>query len=302
MDIELIIHSNDANVLAQLRAAVAELREQGHRVGGRVTFEPGDAADFADAAVAAGADLVLAAGGDGTINEVVNGLRRRAGTRPGAEGLPRLGIVPIGTANDFAGSLGIPQEVAEAVRTAVHGDRRVVDLARVNDRFFVNVSTGGIGAEATDEAPTRVKRTLGSLAYLFSGVRKFATLEPCCGRFASGGETIHEGSFLLFAVGNGVRTGGGNSITPRADLADGLLDVCIVGEVSHAEFLRLLPDLRAGRHLQSPHVVYRQVARLSVEATAELSVNADGESVDAQRLEYSLVPGALAIAVPRATG
>jgi diacylglycerol kinase (ATP) len=297
MQIDVIVHSNDAAALEQLREAVRGLRERGYQVQGRVTFEAGDAERFAREATVRGADLILAAGGDGTLNEVLNGILADEPLRQ-ADQLPKMGMIPLGTANDLASWLEVPGNVADAVAASLTEDPRTIDVGRMNGRYFLNVSTGGFGAEATEEAPERAKRALGSFAYVITGVRKFAELQPSRARFTSNGEEIFEGEFLLYAVGNGCRTGGGNYLTPRATLDDGLLDVAIVRAVSHADFLRLLPQLRTGAHVESDHVVYRQVPHLLVEPEAELSVNADGEAVDARQFEYSIVAGALRLATP----
>lgn len=293
MRISFVIHSSDDDALDALRRSAAQLREKGHDVEARITFEAGDSGRFARQAADGSVDLVLAAGGDGTLNEVANGLLSAGSER---KDLPKLGIVPLGTANDLAGWLGIPTDIEEAVATAVASAGFTADVLAVNDRHFLNVSSGGLGAEATEDAPPRAKRALGALAYVVTGVRKFAALTPSAARFTSGSDLVFEGDFLLFAVGNGRRTGGGNWITPRASITDGLLDVCIVPEMTHADFIRVLPDLRAGRHLEHERVVYRQVADLLVEPEGEVSVNADGEPLDARRFAYRVLPRALTLA------
>jgi lipid kinase YegS len=297
MDIELIIHSTDAGALAQLGEAAKALRKQSHNVIGRVTFEAGDAEQFAREAVERGADLVLAAGGDGTLNEVANGLATALPDN-GSREPPALGIVPLGTANDFANSVGVPMDPTEAVLAAVEAEPRVIDLARVNDRYFLNVSTGGFGAAATEEAPERAKRTLGVFAYLLTGLKKFASLEPCNARFTAGDEVVHDGDFMLFAVGNGQQTGGGNLLTPHSSLHDGLLDFCLVRSLTHSEFLRLAPGLRSGGHIESEHVLYMQVPQLLVESSSAIAVNADGEPVPADSFIYEAAPRSLRLALP----
>lgn len=297
--IALIANAKSPEVVDQLRSAVNELRDSGHQVSPRLTFEGGDARRFAREATAEGASLIIAAGGDGTINEVANGIHEELSDarRGGADHVPRLGIVPLGTANDLAHSLGVPTDIGTAVNAAVRGVPVETNFGRVNDRCFLNVSVGGFGAEATGEAAPAAKRALGSLAYVIEGIRKFAALEPSHARFTAG-EVIYEGAFLLFAVGNSRRTGGGNQLTPEAELSDGLLDVCIVKEISRVEFLRMLPDLRAGEHLNHPAVIYLQVNELTVEAEADLSVNADGEPVDGRRFHYSISPHKLLLVAP----
>lgn len=288
MRITIIIHTADEAALEALRAWSAERRAEGHQVSPRVTFEPGDAVWMAREACERGCDLLIAAGGDGTLNETVNGLHAWLVDSAASGTSPRMAIVPLGTANDFAGMLEIPTEVQAALEVAIRGHDLPVDVGVVDDRCFVNVSTGGFGAEATEETPEEAKRTLGPLAYLVTGVRKFATLEPLTARITSRGQQVADGRFMLFAVGNGRRTGGGNFLTPRAELSDGLLDLLLVEEMSRVEFLRLLPQLRAGDHLAHPRVIYRQLPELVVEADEELSVNVDGEPLSGRRFHYSV--------------
>ena len=277
--------------LERLREEVRRLRSAGHRVRPRLTYEAGDARRFAAAAAAARYDLVLAAGGDGTVNEVVNGIASAAWQ-------PRLGVVPVGTANDFAAGLGLPTSVTDAVEVAVAGRPIVVDAARVNDRYFVNVSTGGFGADATAAADPDAKRKLGPLAYLLTGARQFVGLKKRRARFLLGGEVLHEGEFLMFAVGNARRTGGGTLLTPLARHGDGKLDVVLVPGMSRLDFLALMPDLRAGTHLESPDVLYVRTSELRVESASLLRVNADGEALRARSFEYVVSARPLSVMVP----
>lgn len=300
MDISLIINAPSLEAVEQLRAETEQLRAAGHRVRPHLTFEAGDAEHFAKQAVEDGASLVIAGGGDGTINEVANGMHAALAAGVVApNAVVRLGLLPLGTANDLASALEIPTEIPAAVDTAVNGVSIAADVARVNGRCFLNVSTGGFGAEATDEAPNGVKRALGPLAYMMTGVKKFAESSACQGRFMADGKPLFDGKFFLFAVGNSRRTGGGNFLTPRADLSDGLLDVCIVKEMGKVEFAALMPELRAGNHLDNPHVLYKQVASLQLQSEAQLSVNADGEPVDAERFAYDISPHKLHIVISR---
>jgi len=296
MRIRLIINA-DQTVIETIRAPIARLREEGHVVEPRLTFEGGDACRMAEQGANTGCELIVAAGGDGTINEVVNGIHKYLEGKPKDGSIPRLGILPLGTANDLASALKIPAAVDEALDLAVMGEVMDADIGIVNDRCFVNVSTGGFGAEATDEAPDEIKRTLGPLAYFLMGAKKFATLHLSEAKFI-GESPIYDGPFLLYAVGNSWRTGGGNKLTPRAELTDGKLDLCVVTEMSRMDFMRLLPNLRTGSHVDHPGVIYRQVEHLVVDAKTELSVNADGEPLRARRLEYVVSPHRIPIVVP----
>jgi diacylglycerol kinase (ATP) len=302
VQISIIINPPSPEAVEALRRGVERLRAGGHTVHPRVTFEGGDAHRFAWKSAEYGADLVVAAGGDGTINEVVNGLYDWIDERAddNAPVLPRLGIVPLGTGNDLAGGLGIGSGDPEgALLAAVAGEPYRVDVGRVNGRYFLNVSTGGAGAEATDDASAELKRVLGPVAYLITGVKKFVQLNASHARFTADGETVYEGGFLLFAVGNAWRTGGGNWVTADADPADRLLDLCIVEEMSHVDVVRLAPQIRAGRHVHHPKVTYLKVPELLVESEEEMTVNADGEPVTARRFEYGLGAHRLTLMVPK---
>jgi diacylglycerol kinase (ATP) len=290
--IGLIIRPREGqSEVAEVRQWVSELRAGGHEVWPRLTFESGDGRREACELARAGAELLVAVGGDGTVNEVVNGALE-AGSAGWAG---RVGVVPMGTANDFAGGLGLPEEGAAALAVALSGVARAVDVGCVNGRYFVNVSTGGFGATTAEEAAEDAKRLLGPWAYVVTGVRMFVDLAPRWARFTVPSGAAYEGDVLLFAVGNGKRTGGGNMVTPRAELDDGQLDVVIVPAMPRMEFLSLLPDLRSGNHLDHGGVRYFHTPRLLVESEESLSVNADGEPVPGDRFDYSISPGKLVV-------
>ncbi len=293
MRILLIVKPTDPVRMDALRAGVARLRRAGHEVRVRVPFDGRDVRRFARGGARRGAELVIAAGGDGTVNGVVSGLMS-AGLP-----LPRLAVVPLGTANDFARGRGIPLEVEAALAVAVEGRAVEIDVGRVNRRWFINVSTGGFGVAATQAASGRLKRRLGGLAYVFTGARMLWRLRPEHARFLVDGRTVHHGAFVFFAVGNAVRTGGGTRVAPRADVRDGRLDLTVARTSSRLDFLSLLPDLRAGTHLESPDVLYLRGERVEVRSATPLAVNIDGEPLRARRLVYTLHPQSLDVMVPQ---
>ena len=274
-----VIHGARADQPA-LRDLVARLRAAGHLVEPRVTWEGGDATAFTADAARRGVDVVVAVGGDGTVNEVVNGLS--------GSDVP-LGILPLGTANDFARQIGIPLDTDAAMDVILARDPVLVDTAELNGRRFLNVSTGGVGAEATAETPAEAKEALGMLAYAITGVKKLVELAPQRAYFAGPGFE-YRGDFLVFAVGNGRETGGGTALTPRASLTDGLLDLCIVEGMPRADFARLVLKLKRGDHLGEEGVRYVQLPEIHVEAQESISVNVDGESSDGFRLLYRVRP------------
>lgn len=270
----------------ELEGEIAALRQEGHAISLHYGTSTGDAARLAREASEAGAELVIAAGGDGTINEVVNGLVEAGG---GAA----LGVVPLGTANDFARGLGLPRELAAALRLAVEGRPRTLDVAQVNGHCFINVSTGGFGAAATRAANRTVKRLLGPLAYLARGARMLVRFQPAHGVFEADGRQVYSGRFVFFAVGNASRTGGGTPVTPLADPGDGRLDVVILCDVSRFQLLRMLPRLRAGTHMRNPYVLYMRAHQVTVTLGAPARINADGEAVEGQEFRYSVLTNGL---------
>src|SRR5271169_5709468 len=225
-NIRIILHGKAAGD-ARLRTAVHALRKDGHGVEVRVTWEPGDAARLTAEAVAeahrGGIDCIVAGGGDGTINEVFAAAH--------ADGLPQkcsLGLLPLGTANDFAHSTGIPiDDLTAALRVAASAPPRLIDLGLVNGRVFVNLVTGGFGSRVTVETDPRLKQRLGGLAYAITGIAHFAELSGNRGQFRAE-DFSWEGNFLAVAIGNGRQAGGGIPLCPNALIDDGLLDLMIL--------------------------------------------------------------------------
>ena len=283
--LDIVIHGARAE-LPELRAAVAWARDLGHEVRAHVTWEAGDARRFAAEAAARGTDAVLAVGGDGTVNEVINGL---VGTGTA------LGIVPAGTANDFAHQVGIPDDPREAIALVLETRPLPLDLGTLNGRAFLNVSSAGIGAETTAETGAMAKGVFGTLAYAITGVRKLAgEYEGRRARFTA--PDFHlDSEFLVFAVGNARVTGAGTVMTPLAEVDDGLLDLCIVEPRARTDFARLVLQIRRGEHLQEAGVHYVQVPWLRVESDEPLTVNVDGEPSTMESLAYGVLPRALRV-------
>src|SRR5262249_47309548 len=154
-----------------------------------------------------------------------------------------MGIIPVGTANDFAKQVGIPLDLDHAMDVVLQRSPVCIDTASLNGRRYLNVSTGGVGAEATAETPAEAKRSLGSLAYIVTALRKLPGLTPQRAKFTAPDFDL-DTEFLVFAVGNARATGGGTLITPEASVEDGLLDVCIIEAMPVRDFARLTLRLK----------------------------------------------------------
>src|SRR4051812_41761147 len=289
--IVLIVHGARAD-RPDVRHLVDWVRDKGHHVEPHATFQSGDAFAIAADAARRGVDVVAAAGGDGTVNEVVNGLD--------GYDVP-LGIIPLGTANDFARQVGIPADADHAMDVILQRKPRRLDTGSLNGRRFLNVSTAGVGAEATAETPAEMKESLGPLAYAISGMRKLADFHPKYARFAGDGFE-YEGEFLMFAVGLTRSTGGGTMVTPMASATDGLLDLCIVEAMTRREFAATALKVKRGEHVGHPGVHYKQLRAVTIDAPETLSVNVDGENSQGKRFPYRARPGDLWVHVAHFPG
>jgi len=225
------VAENDA-----LRAAVAGQRALRHRIDVRVTWERGDARRFVSEA--GQVDLLIAAGGDGTLNEIVHGLMDLSETER-----PTLGIVPLGTANDFANGCGIPRDPKKALSLCMKGEAVLIDVGKANDHWFINAASSGFGAEITATTSPELKRLLGPAAYTVMGAILAINFHHYQGRLVLPGHEI-TGSGPVAIVGNGRQTGGGMQVAPRACIDDGLLDVLVVRQISPTAVLAAARELQ----------------------------------------------------------
>ncbi|HJW39298.1 MAG TPA: lipid kinase YegS [Candidatus Udaeobacter sp.] len=285
--VQLILNGKAAGNDA-LQTAVARQRAIGHTIEVRVTSEKGDARRFV--AGAGEADLLIAAGGDGTLNEVVHGLMDLSeGARP------VLGVVPLGTANDFATGCGIPRDPEQALALCMEGKGVPVDVGKANEYWFLNAASIGFGAEITATTPPELKHLLGPAAYAVMGAILAMNVHHYRGKLTLPDREI-TGSGPVAIVGNG-RQAGGLQVTPRARVDDGLLDIFTVRDIP------ALALLTAARELQelSPdgeYINYWQTPWAEVHTEEEIPVNLDGEPVRFSSVRYEAVPRAIRLVVP----
>ena len=266
--------------------AAAELRAEGHLVEVRQTTAQGEARLIA-AREAASFDRVAACGGDGTISEVVAGLLDAGVRRP-------LGVVPAGTANDFAAAVGAGASAAEALRLAFSGSEAPLDVGFAGDVPFVNAASGGVAAEISESISAEMKAALGPLAYVASGIAKLGSLRGFEARL-EGESGRFEGPILFFAVANGQTVGGGTRVAPGALVDDGLLDVVILPALPAASLLGAMRALRTGGEHQG--LVRLRGTRFVLTADEEVTVTCDGEPLRAASLSFHVAPAALSLVV-----
>jgi len=292
----LVLHGKAA-MRDDVRAAVRAVRDEGVDLEVRVTWEPGDAERFARQAAEEGFGVVIAGGGDGTISQVVAGVVQGAGP-DGGRPSPSLAVLPLGTANDLAHACGIPLDPTAALRLAIFGTSAKVDVGRVNESHFVNMATGGFGTQVTVSTPPELKKLLGGVAYLLTGLTHFTSIRPERGRLTAPG-FAWEGPFLVLAVGNGRLAGGGHPLCPEALLNDGCFDVGVLPKLPEKELPHALRDLlregRAGIHRE---VVGARVAQLEIETDEPLQINLDGEPLRGTRFRFEILKGRVSLKLP----
>ncbi|EOI1353690.1 lipid kinase YegS [Citrobacter amalonaticus] len=272
-----------------LREAIGLLRDEGVKIHVRVTWEKGDAERYVEEARRLGVETVIAGGGDGTINEVSTALIQCEGPD-----IPALGILPLGTANDFATSVGIPEELDKALKLAIVGNAIEIDMAQVNDKTcFINMATGGFGTRITTETPEKLKAALGGVSYIIHGLMRMDTLKP--DRCEIRGENFHwQGDALVIGIGNGRQAGGGQQLCPNALINDGLLQLRIFTgeEILPALFSTLKPQE------ENPNIIDGASAWFDIRAPHDITFNLDGEPLSGQEFHIEILPAALRCRLP----
>lgn len=292
-----------------VREAVHALRARGLTLDVRVTWEAGDAARHVGAALEDGADTVIAGGGDGTLKEVAAALAAHDGE---AEALPSLGLLPLGTANDFATAAGLPDEPAPALELIAAQAPRPIDLIRVRadgaEHWCVNLGSGGFGTQVTVETHEGLKKVLGGLAYFITGLSRIGRIEPIQARIHGAGFDW-TGGFIALGIGNGRQAGGGQALCPDALIDDGRLDITVVRELEGELVATLRTALTEGKVAALDQVAVRtRLPAVTIDAVAPMTLNLDGEPVSARHFEIDCVPGRLRMHLPsdsvllRATG
>jgi len=260
------------------------------------TEHPGHGIELARGAVQAGNTPLIAVGGDGSLNEVVNGLLQV--TPPGDIPAGPIGLIPLGTANDLTDYLGIPRDLWEAVRVISNGYTRVIDVGSVNGHYFGNNSAVGLEPMVTIQN-IRLTRLRGVFRYMVSALISILK-RPTWEAELIWDSDQYNGSITLVSIGNTNRTGGVFYMTPNAIADDGQLDFVFAPVVSRIRLLQLLPKAQSGTHIQEPEVQEHRSKRLTIRMKTPTPIQADGEliAVEETEISYNIVPNALRVFVP----
>jgi YegS/Rv2252/BmrU family lipid kinase len=251
---------------------------------------------LAQAAGDAQDSLLVVIGGDGTVNEVVNGV---AGTQA------EIAVLPCGTGQDFGRTHGIPGGFDDAVRAALDGETRTIDLGRVEcdngtSRFFANVGSAGMSGAVARRANAMTKRLGGRATFFYALTREFLAWQNTEVVVELEEGVRRKGPMHDVIVANGRYHGGGMKLAPAARQDDGVFDVVTIGDVTKLDFLTTAPKLYSGRYLSHPKVELLRSSAVAISATEPLPLEVDGEPIGTTPARFEVVPAALRLRVPAA--
>lgn len=245
-------------------------------------------------AAAQGYDLIVAAGGDGTVNAVVNGLAETGSELP-------LAILPLGTGNDLARTLAIPEDPQDAVELLTVGQVRRIDRVRVESEsrrvYYVNMGSAGFSGEVLEWTTEEVKKWWGGLAYLRGAVEMMGDMKSYQCLISLDGEPVIVEKLLNVVLANGRTTSRGMLLAPRANPEDGLLEVLLIRADGIADLALLASQYFAGRHLESDIVIYRQASRVQIQADPPMAFSLDGDLVTDEPVTVTVEKHALPVVV-----
>jgi diacylglycerol kinase (ATP) len=270
---------------AQRRRARVESLARGSVIC--ATSRSGEAESIARRAAQEGFEKIVAAGGDGTVNEVVNGLAGSNAT---------LGLLPIGTMNVFATELGVPAHDLDLCWNIIqNANTRLVDLPNANGKYFVQLAGVGLDAQVVKETSSKLRRSFGPLSYLISAAQ-IAARQPPRLFIESENASIDEGSFVL--IGNGRLYGGPFPFFKHALIDDGLFDVVVFKRLGYLEIIKYLQNVIFSSEIRAPEIEYFQTRRLRVDSDQSVPVELDGELVGNCPVEFGVRERSLRVLVP----
>jgi len=261
---------------------------------------PGHLAELAREAALDGAELLVVVGGDGSVNEVVNGLA-------GLGRQPEVAVVPRGTGWDFSRTFGIPRKIDDAVQIALQGDVRTIDLGRASYRAwdgsdattsFANVASAGMSGAIAQRANETTKALGGKASYLWATFAVFSGWEATEIEVAVDGER-RAGPMFDVVIANGRFFGGGLEICPEAEPDDGLFDVLTIGDVTKRDLVQTMPKMYRGTHLPHPKAELLRGSSVTVTSETPLPIELDGEQPGTTPVTFEVTAGALRLRVPR---
>ncbi|SFZ98309.1 Transcription regulator [contains diacylglycerol kinase catalytic domain] [hydrothermal vent metagenome] len=292
MKIMIVLNGKKAG-LAELRNDISIFREEQSDVHIRVTYEYGDVARFLDEAVKNSVDRFIIGGGDGSVNEAIDALAKLPKKKR-----PLLAILPLGTANDFARACTIPLGSLEALRFAASASPTLIDIAKANDRHFINMATAGFGAKVTAETPVELKNFLGGGAYTLTGVLKALDFIPYKSKIVTPNHELDLQGIFAGAICNGRQAGGGQVLAPLAMINDGLLDIISILEFKLIDIPQVLWEIQ-NPSANGQFIKYLQTPWVECSAHGDIPVNLDGEPYHNSNIRFEIIPSEIDLIIPK---
>ena len=281
-----------------LNTVLEYLKENGLNFEVSTTSYQGEAVELAQKAADKGIDLIVSIGGDGTVNEIVNGIMK-------SKNDPSLGIIPLGWANDFIKSTDIPSDIIEACKILIKGKTKKIDIGAINSQiYFANICGVGFDAEVAQLA-NQMKSKHPNLRILSAFIYVFATVKKLLSPFSYhnvkikfDGQEIHS-KILFIAISNGKIYGGRFNITPEAILDDGLLEVCVVEEMGRFKYLSIIPKVFKGTHASIKGINFYRAKEVIIQSSETILAQVSGEVIEGQKkFSITLLPKSLKLIVP----
>jgi diacylglycerol kinase (ATP) len=287
MKIKIIVNpnSNPRVVKKYLQESLRVLRRAHHRLSISFTKGPGDAFVIAQNAVKDGVDAVVTVGGDGTVNETINGIVGHG---------VRLGILPLGGSNVLARELRIPIHLVRAAETIVKGSTRRIDLGVINGTYFSMMASCGYDAYAVSRTSLKIKKIIRRYAYLWAGIKDFLGYRPTeIDLILDNGKVIEKGTFVV--IGNTHFYGGTHQVTPFAEIDDGFLDLCIYKGKRQLGLVRFALRMLWIQHLAMKNVKYYRIRKVEMRSKKKTLVQVDGDYLGELPMTTKIVPKAIEI-------
>ena len=284
--------SGRQNIESKIDQVVKLLLDGGYTVGKFFTEKKDDATTETIKTCASGEwDIIIACGGDGTVNEVATGIVKSSNKLP-------VAIIAGGTMNDFANYINMPTKMTDFFQMIKNKEVIDIDLGQINEGYFVNVASGGLLTDVGSQAPIEAKTMLGRVAYYLEGLRMLIQdgIEPVTLDFQSD-EYSQKVEVLLFFVSNSSSIGGFKKLSPDANIADGLLDVLIIKESTMVELANIFFAITTGDHINHPKVDYFKTKEISVQANEKMMIDTDGEVGKKLPAHFKVIPKGMKIII-----
>ncbi|MBO0378058.1 diacylglycerol kinase [Staphylococcus warneri] len=246
-----------------------KLEKAGYETSAYATEREGDATLEAERALKQQYDILIVAGGDGTLNEVVNGIAEQPNR-------PKLGVIPMGTVNDFGRALQLPNDIMGALDVIIEGHSTKVDIGKMNNRYFINLAAGGQLTQVSYETPSKLKSIVGSFAYYIKGFEMLPQMKAVDLRIEYD-DKVFQGEALLFLLGLTNSMAGFEKLVPDAKLDDGYYTLIIVEKANLAELGHIMTLASRGEHTKHPKVIYEKAKSINISSYTEMQLNVDGE-------------------------